>query len=94
MRQLGCMALSVSQSAPRLPVHDVAVEGAEEVAELRQQPGEVPAGRREGGERAEQESHREQCRRRQHWRIPLDPLCEDSYSATAVVVSFLVNECS
>ena len=50
------------------PVHDVPVEGAEEVAELRQQPGEVPAGRREGGERAEQEPHREQRRRRQHWR--------------------------
>uniref|UniRef100_A0A8R7QBS8 Uncharacterized protein n=1 Tax=Triticum urartu TaxID=4572 RepID=A0A8R7QBS8_TRIUA len=47
-------------------VPDVGVEGAEEVAELRQQRGEVTAGRHQGGERAEQEPHREQRRRRQH----------------------------
>lgn len=47
-------------------IPEVAVEGAEEVAELRQQHGEVPAGRREGGEGAEQEAHGEQRRRRPH----------------------------
>jgi len=43
----------------------VAVEGAEEAAELRQQRGEVPAGRREHGE-GEEEAHPEQRRRRPH----------------------------
>ena len=44
----------------------VVVEGAEEVPELRQQRGEVPAGRRQGGEGAQHEAHREHGRRRQH----------------------------
>ena len=35
----------------------MAVEGAEEAAELRQQRGEVPAGRRERGEGEEEEAH-------------------------------------
>lgn len=49
----------------------MAVEGAEEVAEFRQQRGEVTAGRHQGGERAEQEPHREQRRRRQHRRFEI-----------------------
>lgn len=44
----------------------VEVEGAEEVAELRQQRGEVPAGRRQDGEGPEHEAHREHRRHRQH----------------------------
>ena len=42
----------------------VVVEGAEEVPELRQQRGEVPAGRRQGGEGPEQDAHGEHRRRR------------------------------
>lgn len=44
----------------------VAVEGADEVAELWQQRGEVPARRRQGGEGAEQEAQREHGCRRPH----------------------------
>ena len=44
----------------------MAVEGAEEVPELRQQRGEVPPGRRQGGEGPEQDAHREHRRRRPH----------------------------
>lgn len=44
----------------------MAVEGAEEVAELRQQRGEVTCRRRQGGEGAEQEAQREHRRRRPH----------------------------
>jgi hypothetical protein len=47
-------------------VKAVAVQGTEEVVELRQQRGEVPAGRRQGGEGAQQDAHREHGRRRQH----------------------------
>ena len=62
------LPLAPAASADELKelVKAVAVEGAEEVAELRQQRGEVPAGLRQGGEGAQHEAHREHGRRRQH----------------------------
>ena len=60
------LPLAPAASADELKelVKAVAVEGAEEVAELRQQRGEVPAGRRQGGEGPEQDAHGEHRRRR------------------------------
>jgi hypothetical protein len=61
-RQWPPAAASAYQPEELLPA--VKVEGTEEVVELRQQRGEVAAGRRHDGDGAEDQAHREQRRRR------------------------------
>lgn len=47
----------------------VVVEGGEDAAELRQQRGEVPAGRRNGGEGEDEEAHDHQPCLRPHFSV-------------------------